>query len=68
MNRPDVTVEAGGIAFKSGNKILLKGGKESLLILKLWAFGIKPWLTKNGFFSIWTIIEWDNFLKNQRKK
>jgi glutamate-5-semialdehyde dehydrogenase len=33
-SRPDVTVEAGGIAFKSGNKIL-KGGKESLLILKL---------------------------------
>ena len=30
-SRPDVTVEAGGIAFKSGNKILLKGGKESLL-------------------------------------
>jgi len=28
-SRPDVTVEAAGIAFKSGNKILLKGGKES---------------------------------------
>ena len=25
-SRPDVTVEAAGIAFKSGNKILLKGG------------------------------------------
>ena len=39
-SRPDVTVEAGGIAFKSGNKILLKGGKESLLsnlkIVSLW--------------------------------
>jgi glutamate-5-semialdehyde dehydrogenase len=39
-SRPDVTVEAGGIAFKSGNKILLKGGKESLLsnlkTVKLW--------------------------------
>jgi glutamate-5-semialdehyde dehydrogenase len=34
-SRPDVTVEAGGIAFKSGNKILLKGGKEFFLILKL---------------------------------
>jgi hypothetical protein len=35
----------------------LKGGKESLLILKLWAFGIKPWLTIKwlllGF--IWTM-------------
>nr|WP_315178627.1 glutamate-5-semialdehyde dehydrogenase [uncultured Flavobacterium sp.] len=39
-SRPDVTVEAGGIAFKSGNKILLKGGKESVLsnlkIVELW--------------------------------
>ena len=39
-SRPDVTIEAGGIAFKSGNKILLKGGKESLLsnlkIVSLW--------------------------------
>jgi len=39
-SRPDVTVEAGGISFKSGNKILLKGGKESLLsnlkIVSLW--------------------------------
>ncbi|MHC0444915.1 glutamate-5-semialdehyde dehydrogenase [Flavobacterium sp. 3-218] len=39
-SRPDVTIEAGGIAFKSGNKILLKGGKESLKsnlkIVSLW--------------------------------
>lgn len=39
-SRPDVTVEAAGIAFKSGNKILLKGGKESLSsnlkIVELW--------------------------------
>ena len=39
-SRPDVTVEAAGIAFKSGNKILLKGGKESLnsnlAIVDLW--------------------------------
>jgi len=39
-SRPDVTVEAAGIAFKSGNKILLKGGKESLnsnlKIVDLW--------------------------------
>lgn len=44
-SRPDVTVEAGGIAFKSGNKILLKGGKESLLsnlkIVKLWHQALK---------------------------
>lgn len=39
-SRPDVTVEAAGIAFKSGNRILLKGGKESLhtnlVIVELW--------------------------------
>jgi len=28
-SRPDVTIEAASIALKSGNKILLKGGKES---------------------------------------
>ena len=39
-SRPDVTIEAAGIAFKSGNKILLKGGKESLnsnlVLVALW--------------------------------
>ncbi len=44
-SRPDVTVEAAGIAFKSGNKILLKGGKESLQsnlkIVKLWHEALK---------------------------
>ncbi len=39
-SRPDVTIEAAGIAFKSGNKILLKGGKESLhsnlALVELW--------------------------------
>ena len=44
-SRPDVTVEAVGIAFKSGNKILLKGGKESvnsnLKIVELWHKALK---------------------------
>ena len=54
-SRPDVTVEAGGIAFKSGNRILLKGGKESLrsnlAIVELWqsaleACGVsRQWIT-----------------------
>ncbi|MFS4468601.1 glutamate-5-semialdehyde dehydrogenase [Maribacter sp. 2210JD10-5] len=39
-SRPDVTIEAAGIAFKSGNKIFLKGGKESLnsnlILVNLW--------------------------------
>lgn len=39
-SRPDVTVEAAATAFKAGNRILLKGGKESLntnlLLTDLW--------------------------------
>ncbi|MFK7782021.1 MAG: glutamate-5-semialdehyde dehydrogenase, partial [Psychroserpens sp.] len=46
-SRPDVTVEAAGIAFKSGNKILLKGGKESLnsnlKIVALWHEALKAY-------------------------
>lgn len=54
-SRPDVTLEAGGIAFKSGNKILLKGGKESLnsnlVLVNLWHQALeacecsKEWIT-----------------------
>ena len=39
-SRPDVTIEAAATAFKAGNKILLKGGKESLntnlLLTSIW--------------------------------
>lgn len=58
-SRPDVTIEAGGIAFKSGNKILLKGGKEALnsnmAIVNLWhqaleSIGIsKHWVSYLNF-------------------
>ncbi|WP_166963077.1 glutamate-5-semialdehyde dehydrogenase [Yeosuana marina] len=52
-SRPDVTVEAAGIAFKSGNKILLKGGKESttsnLKIVELWHQALK----NNGVSTDW---------------
>lgn len=52
-SRPDVTVEAAGIAFKSGNKILLKGGKESLKsnlkIVALWHQALK----ENGTSTDW---------------
>jgi glutamate-5-semialdehyde dehydrogenase len=40
-SRPDVTIEAAINAFKAGNKIYLKGGKESkntnVFLVKLWA-------------------------------
>lgn len=52
-SRPDVTVEAAGIAFKSGNKILLKGGKESLRsnlkIVELWHQALQ----KHGADTAW---------------
>ncbi|MDO6760688.1 glutamate-5-semialdehyde dehydrogenase [Tamlana sp. 2_MG-2023] len=52
-SRPDVTVEAAGIAFKSGNKILLKGGKESLRsnlkIVELWHAALEA----NGASTDW---------------
>lgn len=59
-SRPDVTVEAGGIAFKSGNKILLKGGKESLnsnlSIVSLWHKA----LAENNSSSDWvTYLNYD---------
>ncbi|OFY40026.1 MAG: glutamate-5-semialdehyde dehydrogenase [Bacteroidetes bacterium GWF2_40_14] len=39
-SRPDVTIEAAAVAFKAGNKVLLKGGKEArhtnLYLVDLW--------------------------------
>ncbi|WKL48529.1 glutamate-5-semialdehyde dehydrogenase [Flavobacterium pectinovorum] len=58
-SRPDVTIEAGGIAFKSGNKILLKGGKESLKsnlkIVDLWHQALE----ENGVSKDW--VEYLNY-------
>ncbi len=62
-SRPDVTIEAGGIAFKSGNKILLKGGKESLnsnlTIVKLWHQALE----ENGVSTDW--VEYLNYNRTQ---
>ncbi|WP_338356437.1 glutamate-5-semialdehyde dehydrogenase [Yeosuana marina] len=73
-SRPDVTVEAAGIAFKSGNKILLKGGKESttsnLKIVELWHQALK----NNGVSTDWVEylqfnrIETQAFLENPTQK
>ncbi len=62
-SRPDVTIEAGGIAFKSGNKILLKGGKEAinsnLAIVDLWHLALK----ENDITT-----DWVEYLNYDRKK
>jgi glutamate-5-semialdehyde dehydrogenase len=69
-SRPDVTIEAAGIAFKSGNKILLKGGKEAkksnLKLTECWHNA----LTKNGLstdnvqYLNYTRLEIQEFLKS----
>ncbi|WP_374172494.1 glutamate-5-semialdehyde dehydrogenase [Flavobacterium tructae] len=62
-SRPDVTIEAGGIAFKSGNKILLKGGKEALKsnlkIVSLWHQALE----KNGVSKDW--VEYLNYNRTE---
>ena len=73
-SRPDVTVEAAGIAFKSGNKILLKGGKESLKsnlkIVELWHIA----LSMNNISTDWVEylnydrIETQAFLENPTQR
>ncbi|MDN3676944.1 glutamate-5-semialdehyde dehydrogenase [Flavobacterium paronense] len=65
-SRPDVTVEATAIAFKSGNKILLKGGKESLRtnlkIVSLWHQA----LSDNDIPNHW--ISYLNFDRNETQQ
>lgn len=65
-SRPDVTVEAAGIAFKSGNKILLKGGKESLhsnlKIVELWHKA----LAKHNISTDW--VEYMNYNRTETQE
>ena len=65
-SRPDVTVEATAIAFKSGNRILLKGGKESLQsnlkIMSLWHQA----LSDNNIPNSW--ISYLNFDRNETQQ
>lgn len=73
-SRPDVTIEAAGIAFKSGNSILLKGGKESLysnlFLVKLWHKALQEndcsldWISYLQF----TRTETQTFLENPTQK
>ncbi len=73
-SRPDVTIEAGGIAFKSGNKIILKGGKEAInsntALVNLWHLA----LMENMISKKWIVYlnynreETQAFLKNSDPK
>ncbi|WP_298781589.1 glutamate-5-semialdehyde dehydrogenase [uncultured Polaribacter sp.] len=73
-SRPDVTVEAAGIAFKSGNKILLKGGKESLKsnlkIVELWHKALKQHNSSTNWVEYlqFNRIETQAFLENPTQK
>lgn len=73
-SRPDVTVEAAGIAFKSGNKILLKGGKESLQsnlkIVDLWHEALKIYNADKTWVEYlrFNRTETQNFLENPTQK
>jgi glutamate-5-semialdehyde dehydrogenase len=62
-SRPDVTIEAGAIAFKSGNKIILKGGKEAinsnLAIVSIWHKALKE-----NHISM----QWFEYLNYDRRK
>ncbi|MDD3721520.1 MAG: glutamate-5-semialdehyde dehydrogenase [Lutibacter sp.] len=65
-SRPDVTVEAAGIAFKSGNKILLKGGKESVNSnLKIVEFWHKA-LSQNKISTNW--VEYLDYNRTETQK
>lgn len=48
-SRPDVTIEAAATAFKAGNRILLKGGKEAFNTNKLLTLLWQEALEQNGF-------------------
>lgn len=65
-SRPDVTIEAAATAFKAGNRILLKGGKESLntnlCLTDLW----KQSLEENGFKKGY--VEYLNFNREETQK
>ncbi|MHC4379302.1 MAG: aldehyde dehydrogenase family protein, partial [Planctomycetota bacterium] len=58
-SRPDVTIEAAATAFKAGNKIWLKGGKEALrtntLLAELWDQALKGQDVDTGFVNYLTL-------------
>ena len=69
-SRPDVTIEAAVLAFKAGNRILLKGGKEALhsnlALVALWheALVENGWSKDRIQYLQYTRQETQDFLKN----
>ena len=69
-SRPDVTVEAAVLAFKSNNKILLKGGKEAIFSNKILVYFWHKALLENKVASDYIKLlqmdrtETQSFLKN----
>ena len=72
-SRPDVTIEAAAIAFKTGNKIKLKGGKESHLsnqfLVSLWHKALKQNNVSTDFVEYLMLdrMEAQNYLQTQQK-
>jgi len=69
-SRPDVTVEAAVLAFKSNNKILLKGGKEALhsntILVDFWHQALQEWGLPVDYIQLLTMNrqETQEFLKH----
>lgn len=72
-SRPDVTIEAAATAFKAGNRILLKGGKESMntnvLLTDLWKEALKICDVDKSFmkYLILTHSETQQLIKENNK-
>lgn len=69
-SRPDVTIEAAVVAFKSNNRILLKGGKEAKhtnrILLHCWRQALEENKLDKDWISLLELdrVQTQNFLKN----
>ena len=65
-SRPDVTIEAAMVAFKSNNRILLKGGKEAIHTNKILVDCWHQALDLHGLSQDWiTLLEFDRHQTQQ---
>lgn len=73
-SRPDVTIEASILAFKSGNRVLLKGGKEAkntnLFLVDLWQTALKKFNVDENFIQYLDLerLETLDLIKNNTEK